>query len=246
MAKITQLPEERIRLGFKGVIDFYERNGVVIAAKWPVTPRSHLTEATKAQWPDFAYVSKAYAEADATIRGPLFHMAQGTQSTARDIFVALAYGKGISLSGLSYPIPPSEAESGANMLQFDLLTSPTNTLQTVVVDSTTFVDIPGCHFNIDFSVTSFTHYAIFVRGLSSQSGETVSMCVAFQATPTTPLSGLPNDLVVTNLQSDFFSGWLPIAGAVSILSALTISMKGSNGTVDLSHRGVRVVFKYDP
>lgn len=93
MAKLSQMPALWVIDAFRGVVDFYQWCGLVIARKWPrapVAPRSPGVQATGNQ---FAYVNKQSSTLDETVRPFYEEMALGTALTWKDFMVRL-YTKG--------------------------------------------------------------------------------------------------------------------------------------------------------
>lgn len=89
MAKLGALPEVDIISGFKGVIDYYVRDGVAICRRWPRTPAGHLSPATKTQWSYFAEAVASWNIVDPEVRAAYISMASGSTLTGRDMMIKL-------------------------------------------------------------------------------------------------------------------------------------------------------------
>jgi len=92
MPKITSLPSLDIIHGFRGVLDFYLWKGIPCVRKWPVNPKSHHSEATKAAAVIFGAVSKAYSLLGTVPLAAYVEDAKAQPRTPRDIYMAAAFG----------------------------------------------------------------------------------------------------------------------------------------------------------
>lgn len=93
MARLTALPAIDIIRGFKGTIDFYLWKGLPCARKWPYTPPSKRTAATKAAAALFGAVLSAYKLLAPLALAAYQESAAGIPRTARDIYVSGLYGR---------------------------------------------------------------------------------------------------------------------------------------------------------
>lgn len=93
MPKITKLPSLDIIHGFRGVLDFYMWKSIPCVRKWPVNPKSHHSEATKAAAVIFGAVSKAYSLLGPVPLAAYVEDAQDQPRTPRDIYMSAAFGK---------------------------------------------------------------------------------------------------------------------------------------------------------
>lgn len=91
MAKLSGPWDKARIMGMKGKLDFYYWKGIPVVRKWPYTPPSHITTATRAQNPKFALVSSSYRLQSATVIDALHGMSDGTQWTTRDEYTLLNY-----------------------------------------------------------------------------------------------------------------------------------------------------------
>ncbi|GAH57728.1 unnamed protein product, partial [marine sediment metagenome] len=92
MAKITSLPSLDIIHGFRGILDFYLWKGIPCVRKWPVNPKSHHSEATKAAAQTFYDVSRASSLIGTEILIAYQEDAKDQPRSWRDIYFAAVYG----------------------------------------------------------------------------------------------------------------------------------------------------------
>lgn len=93
MPKLTKLPSLDIIHGFRGILDFYVWKGIPLVRKWPVTPKSHLTEGTMTAAKTFGKIIKAWGLIDSVTMAAFIEDAQDHPRTARDIYVSATLGK---------------------------------------------------------------------------------------------------------------------------------------------------------
>lgn len=92
MPKLTKLPSLDIIHGFRGILDFYLWKGIPVVRKWPVNPKSHHSEATKAAAATFGAVSHAFSLIGPTPLTAYTDDAADQTRTPRDIYMAAKYG----------------------------------------------------------------------------------------------------------------------------------------------------------
>lgn len=133
--------------------------------------------------------------------------------------------------------------AGAQYFSRRLLAQVVNTQQTLDINLSTYLATAALIFYHDWGAFAATHFLITCHGASSEAGQTVSMQLATAAAPTNPVSALGDDLVVTNTQGRFSSGWIAVSDAMSGLTEMVVAVKGSNTTVDFAGRWVDIAFK---
>jgi len=111
------------------------------------------------------------------------------------------------------------------------------------VNSTTYVETPYRRFTLDLDVFTPAFFQIIIIGNSNAAAQTVTAQLARPATPATPISPNGNDLVVTNTNGYFASGWLAWSHTGTGLQDFTLALKGSNATVDLSAQEIEILLK---
>jgi hypothetical protein len=89
MAKISALPSKEIISGFYDVIDFYMRDGVAIARKWPRRTPGSFPPAQRAQWPVFADAVALWNTLSPEVRAAYTTMATGATLSARDMMIKM-------------------------------------------------------------------------------------------------------------------------------------------------------------
>jgi hypothetical protein len=89
MAKLASLPERNIIDGFKGVIDYYVRDGVAIVRKWPRRPSKERAPAVQAQWPAWTDAMQLWNTLDPSVQAAYNTMASGSSLSGRDMMVKM-------------------------------------------------------------------------------------------------------------------------------------------------------------
>jgi len=98
MAKLGALPAQAIISGFKSVIDFYVRDGVAIARRWPRPRTTGFNAQERAQWPIFADAVSLWNTLDPDVRASYNTMASGSSLSGRDMMIKMYInGKSILL-----------------------------------------------------------------------------------------------------------------------------------------------------
>lgn len=92
MPRLKNLPSLDIIRGFKGIIDFYVRDGRAYARKWPHYPKSHQAAASRETAAIFATVLKQYHLMGAEPLAAFVEIAKDQPRTPRDVYVSAAYG----------------------------------------------------------------------------------------------------------------------------------------------------------
>jgi hypothetical protein len=114
------------------------------------------------------------------------------------------------------------------------------------VNSSSYVGLASAQFYFDWDVFPATHFLITAYGHSNESGQTVTLQYATQASPGTGYSASGNDLAITfngGANTNFSSGWVAVSGTPTGLVYVTLAFKGSNTTVDLVGRWIDIAFK---
>jgi hypothetical protein len=89
MAKIGALPSKEIISGFYGVIDYYVRDGVAIARKWPRRGPDSFPPEQRAQWPVFADAVALWNTLSPEVRAAYITMATGATLSGRDMMIKM-------------------------------------------------------------------------------------------------------------------------------------------------------------
>lgn len=92
MPRLKNLPSLDVIHGYRGVLDFYLWRGLACVRKWPVNPKSHHSEATKAAAATFGDVSKAWSLIGGEILAAYQENAKDQPRSSRDVFFAAVYG----------------------------------------------------------------------------------------------------------------------------------------------------------
>lgn len=109
------------------------------------------------------------------------------------------------------------------------------TAVTLNVNSTTYVYLGNAiTSHIDLDEFPATHYRIIMRGLSNAAAQTVTVQLCAGITATTPIHTGGNDLVISNTETVYDSGWLSRDDGATGTPRYGMGIKGSNATVDLS------------
>jgi len=87
MAVLTQMPQQHIIDGFKGVVDFYEYKGIPCARKWPVWHPRQPSDTERAAQEAFAYINRIASQLPEYIKDQYHRMAVGTPWTWKDLLV---------------------------------------------------------------------------------------------------------------------------------------------------------------
>lgn len=135
--------------------------------------------------------------------------------------------------------------AGVSLVSITLGATYDNTSVTHTVNSTSYVAPAVFQFEFDWDFFPATHFRISAYGQANEAANTITMQLTTQAAPTNPVSSGGDDLVITNTAGVFNSGWIAVSDAMSGDTLMAVSRKGSNGSVDLSGRWVRVDFKID-
>lgn len=107
MARLKSLPNLQIIQGFKGVIDFYVRNGVPCARRWPRYRPANQTEPTKAAAAVFGSVIRNYHLLGEDALNFFVLDAADQTRTPRDIYASATLGH---LHERTPPVPPPPPE----------------------------------------------------------------------------------------------------------------------------------------
>jgi hypothetical protein len=154
----------------------------------------------------------------------------------------ITVGSGLSLAAGSLTATGS---SGVSYFTRRLITNNTNVAATINVNSTTYIATFATTFYHDWDFFPATHYWITAAGLSNAGGATITLQLTPFASPTNPVSAGGDDLVITNTQGLFTSGWIAVSDAMAGIDDLCVAMKGSTATVDLQTFFLDIAFKID-
>lgn len=135
---------------------------------------------------------------------------------------------------------------GDGMVSICLQGAAAASFVTTNVNSTAYIQVGNWTvFRLDFSQVQWNQFRIQGRLVATAAGQSITMQLAEQADPTTPLSAAGDDLVVTDTAGFYDSDWIDIASPPSGDSELLVlAMKGSNGSVDLNSINLMVDFRY--
>jgi len=98
MAGISQKPPLALIRANKGQVDLYQWRGNWYARKWPVTPKSHITQATMATAAIFGALSKNFAYYPPELRQAALDLSSGLPWTAKDAFTYLSMKGGAAFA----------------------------------------------------------------------------------------------------------------------------------------------------
>lgn len=133
--------------------------------------------------------------------------------------------------------------SGVAYVNHRLLAVNDNVTVSANVNSATYISLRMSEFYHDWDFFAATHFLITGFLQANEAAQTITLQLATQAAPTNPVSAAGDDLVVTNTQGVFSSGWIAVSDAMSGLTLMTIAYKGSNTSVDFSSRWLDIAFK---
>lgn len=91
MAKLDAPWDKTRIMGMKGKLDFYYWKGIPVVRKWPYTPPSHISPRTRLAQVKFSAVSHQYSQQGKVAIDAEAAMADQSQTTPRDYYVALNY-----------------------------------------------------------------------------------------------------------------------------------------------------------
>lgn len=89
MAILRQMPSQAIVDAFRGVVDFYEWCGLVVARKWPRAPERARNDNVIASGQRFAYINRLASTLDPDIRQLYVDMATQGGLTWKDYLTRL-------------------------------------------------------------------------------------------------------------------------------------------------------------
>lgn len=135
--------------------------------------------------------------------------------------------------------------SGAGVSYFSrrLLATIPNATETINVNSTTYVAPPPLSFYHDWDFFAASHFLITAHGQSNEASQTITCQLTPFASPTNPVSAAGDDLVISNTSGHFSSGWIAVSDAMSGLTIMCVSVKGSTATADFTGRFLDIAFK---
>jgi hypothetical protein len=100
MAKIGAMPSMAIIDGFRGVIDYYERDGVACVRSWPRWKLTKRAPAVEAQTLKFAYANAAALALPAYVIATWQFLAKQSNLTWRDWLVRAYLGGTLTAPGM--------------------------------------------------------------------------------------------------------------------------------------------------
>jgi hypothetical protein len=133
--------------------------------------------------------------------------------------------------------------SQKQLVVIPILTPSTKAEVTWLVDSLSYLDLHYLSFATDFDVIPWTHFRIFGYGRANATSQTIT----FQAchTGTSALSLTGNDASVGSTSAIIDSGWREITAILTGNQRLSVLMKGSTSTVDLTYQKLGIQLKHD-
>ena len=132
---------------------------------------------------------------------------------------------------------------------YRLVSSPTNGDQSLTVNATTYAGFRALQHAVNFDINRFTHFRIVMYGCANEAAQSVTLeLISDIGTGSTAVHTGGDDLVVnTNANTNWDSGWRTIDVSLTAFNnTMALAVKGSNSTVDLTHRWIEVHYKYDP
>lgn len=118
------------------------------------------------------------------------------------------------------------------------------TTTTVAIDNASYmVPSSGWEAHMDYDLFPATHFKLLARALSNEAAQTITLQLDSGTTGVAPAHTGGNDLVITNTFGVFDSGWRTRDDALTGFQKYNILAKGSNATVDLQLRYLRLLWK---
>lgn len=130
---------------------------------------------------------------------------------------------------------------GAVINTIPILSPTSGVAVTYDVNNTSYADSSSLSFYTDFDVVDWTHFYIYCLGNSSASGQTITAQACHSGT--SALSAGGNDLLIDNTFGFEVTGWIAIAASLTGVQRLSVLLKGSNSTVDLSYLKLGIMLK---
>lgn len=240
MAKITGDFDPETIKKFRGVLDYYYWRGLLVVRSWPrkpVLPRSPAVQQTAS---DFADTARQLSQLPLIFRDTTTEIVRDTAWTWRDAWTSALYGHNIEFGLDAGPLPPEDVMP---YLVCRLMTNTAGGDSTINVNSTSYVKpVVQLETTIDWAKFAPTHFRIYVAGLSSEAGQTITVQLALASSLSTPLSAAGNDLVIPNTPALNDSGWIAFAAAQSGAPIMALALKGSNTTVDLHQSYIEIQY----
>jgi len=188
-----------------------------------------------------AYVKDVSESLDAINQFPGGMLFRGT-----DLWIAMPGGSaGQLLTYVDDANPPVWADPTAFGYQSIRLLGGRQTAEVYAVNSTNYQFFQALTFNWDWDEFPFTHFRIAVSGNSNQAGQTITCQIAQNGSLNSPLSSGGNDLVVNSTPSLQSTGWIAVANPKTGFFEHCLTLKGSNGTVDLAGVVIEIHVKAD-
>lgn len=139
------------------------------------------------------------------------------------------------------PLWQDAPSGGINYMTVPII-SGVPSLGNIPVNSTSYVTTRQLDFPWDWDTWTPEEVRIWIFGNSTASGQTVTLQVADRDSPGTPITA-GDDLVVPFSATYHDSGWLPITAPPTGFQVMSLCMKGSNATVDITLLNAVVLFR---
>lgn len=187
--------------------------------------RSASELATVARFASDAY---AYKDRDTTTNSALDAMSAGSQKRSMDVWMGLAVGQVITISGWNYQ--PDEA--GLNMIQINLCPIVNEGSTTFNINSAAGRAIGALAIWVPFSKATYNRIRVIGFGNSTQAGQTITLRPIYGFNYATPMWDASADIVKNNTFAQFDSGDIPLINVPATDQLVGFGAKGSNATVD--------------
>jgi len=152
-----------------------------------------------------------------------------------DLWVPIPGGTpGQTLIYVSDDDPPEWSSSPLQKYQCLHLIAGTGSVKTIVVNSTSYVFKPDLTYTWSYEDLPFDQFRILVSGSCNQAAQTCTVQLAPVTDINAPLRTGGNDLVIGSTGTLYDSGWLDVDNPPADFVELTLAIKGSNSTVDLT------------
>lgn len=143
-------------------------------------------------------------------------------------------------AGLWAPVTP-----GQRITSFMLKGTPSQAAGTIVVANTNFVGIGPMNFTVPLDDCPFTDFRVIVSGNSNTGGQTITALLATFGAPGTAIHTGDTGLVISSTPQVWDSGWLSRNDGATGLKEYQLSLKGSNGSVNLAYSYLQLHFRWN-
>lgn len=117
---------------------------------------------------------------------------------------------------------------------------------TYTINSSTYPSAEAWReFRLDFGTVLWDSFQIWTGwSQSNEASQSVFMRLDHNSGGLFALSGQADDLTIPDTRGHHVTGWIPITrNMTNQFATLHLSIRGSNGTVDLLHQGIGVSFR---